>query len=56
MKIKRSWAINNAMPVFFIGFFIAISWENDITSFIGSGLMLFSFYLWYLASKQEKKK
>tara|TARA_Y100001970_G_C14086218_1_gene777460 strand:+ start:1006 stop:1176 length:171 start_codon:yes stop_codon:yes gene_type:complete len=56
MKIKRKWAINNAMPVFFIGFFIAISWENDITSFIGFGLMLFSFYLWYLASKQEKKK
>ena len=49
--IKRNWAINNAMPVFFIGFFVAYN-ENDIASFIGVGLMLFSFYLMYLSKKK----
>ena len=53
--INRNWATNNAMPVFIIGFFAVIINDTDIASFIGFGLMLFSFYLWYLASKQEKK-
>jgi len=54
MKIKRNWIINNGWLVFFIGFFVAYN-DNDIASFIGVGLMLFSFYLMYLGSKQEKK-
>ena len=54
MKIIRNWAINNAFLVFFIGFLVAYN-DNDIASFIGVGLMLFSFYLMYLGSKQEKK-
>ena len=54
MKIIRNWAINNSFLVFFIGFLVAYN-DNDIASFIGVGLMLFSFYLMYLGSKQEKK-
>ncbi len=54
--IKRSWAINNAMPVFFIGFFLSITNDDGILKLFGFGIMIFSFYLWYLASKKEKKK
>tara|TARA_B100001079_G_C16338551_1_gene482434 strand:+ start:1012 stop:1176 length:165 start_codon:yes stop_codon:yes gene_type:complete len=54
MKIKKNWIINNGWLVFFIGFFVAFN-DNDIASYIGFGLMLFSFYLMYLGSKQEKK-
>ena len=54
--IKRNWAINNAMPVFFIGFFLSITNDDGILNFLGFGIMVFSFYLWYLASKQDKKK
>ena len=54
--IKRNWAINNAMPVFFIGFFLSITNDDGILKILGFGIMFFSFYLWYLASKEEKKK
>jgi len=54
MKKFGNWIINNGWLVFFIGFFVAYN-ENDIASYIGVGLMLFSFYLMYLGSKQEKK-
>jgi hypothetical protein len=51
MKIKRDWIINNGWLVFFIGFFVANT-DNDIASFIGVGLMLFSFYLMHLSKKK----
>jgi len=54
MKIKRNWIINNGWLVFILGF-VAANFDNYIPSFIGVGLMLFSFYLMYLGSKQEKK-
>ena len=53
--IKKNWAIKNATPVFFIGFFLSIMNDDGILKFLGFGIMLFSFYLWYLASKEEKK-
>ena len=54
--IKRNGAINNAMPVFFIGVFLSITNDDGILKILGFGIMLFSFYLWYLAFKEEKKK
>ena len=54
MKKFRNWIINNGWLVFILGFVVAYN-DNDIASFIGVGLMLFSFYLMYLGSKQEKK-
>ena len=42
--IKRNWAINNAMPVFFIGFFLSITNDDGILKILGFGIMLFSFY------------
>ena len=54
--IKRNWAINNAMPVFFIRFFLSITNDDGVLNYLGFGIMLFSFYLWYLASKDGKKK
>lgn len=53
--INRNWAINNAMPVFFIGFFLSITNDDGILKLLSFGIMIFSFYLWYLASKKEKK-
>ena len=53
--INRNWAINNAMLVFFIGFFLSITNDDRILKLLGFGIMIFSFYLWYLASKKEKK-
>ena len=52
-KINKNWATNNAMPLFFIGFFIAIL--DDLFgrySYIGFGIMLISFYLMYLSKKK----
>ena len=55
MKINKNWAINNAMPVFFIGFFISLA-DSLIGRYIYIGwvIMLFSFYLMYL-SKEKKQ-
>lgn len=53
-KINKNWAMNNAMPLFFIGFFIAIL--DDLFgrySYIGFGIMLISFYLMYLSKKKQ---
>ena len=54
MKINKNWAINNAMPLFFIGFFISLA-DSLIGRYIYIGwvIMLFSFYLMYL-SKEKK--
>ena len=53
-KINKNWAMNNTMPLFFIGFFIAIL--DDLFgrySYIGFGIMLISFYLMYLSKKKQ---
>ena len=39
--IKRNWAINNAMPVFFIGFFLSITNDDGVLNYLGFGIMLF---------------
>jgi mannose/fructose/N-acetylgalactosamine-specific phosphotransferase system component IIC len=46
--VKNSWA------VFFIGFFVAMANVLGKYSYIGFGIMLLSFYLFYLESKQPK--
>tara|TARA_B100000575_G_scaffold264816_1_gene240897 strand:+ start:7408 stop:7581 length:174 start_codon:yes stop_codon:yes gene_type:complete len=54
--IKRDWIIKNAMFIFFIGFFIGLSDLTALSSYLGLGIMLISFYLMYLKSKEDKKK
>ena len=54
MKKFGNWIINNGWLVFILGC-VAANYDHYIPSFIGVGLMLFSFYLMYLGSKQEKK-
>ena len=46
--VKNSWA------VFFIGFFVAMANVLGKYSYIGFCIMLLSFYLFYLESKQPK--
>jgi len=52
------YLIRNNWGVFFIGFFIAIGdslfYYESIASIIGFSLMVFSFYLMNLKSKQKK--
>ena len=54
MKINKNWAINNAYPVFFIGLFVGMA-DSLIGrySYIGYGIMLFSFYLMYFSKKKK---
>ncbi len=54
MKINKNWLINNAIPVFFIGFFISLA-DSLIGRYIYIGwvIMLISFYLMYLLKTQK---
>ena len=50
----KDFLVKNAWPVFFIGFFIAMADVLGQFSYIGFFIMLLSFYLFYLQSKQPK--
>ena len=53
MKINKNWLINNAMPVFFIGFFSLADSLIGRFIYIGWVIMLVSFYLMYLSKTQR---
>ena len=50
----KDFLVKNSWGVFFIGFFIAMADVLGQYSYIGFGIMLLSFYLFYLESKQPK--
>ena len=54
MKVNKNWLINNAIPVFFIGFFISLA-DSLIGRYIYVGwvIMLISFNLMYLSKKKK---
>ena len=50
MKINKNWAIKYAYPFFFIGLFTGMGdFLIGKYTYIGFGIMLFSFYLMYLS-------